>query len=175
MFLSLHATQGLTVMGVIAASSCQKPVSTATLAQHIGLCLSSTEVIVKQLKKGGLICSHRGPGGGYKLQQPVEDLSVWDVVSCFKDSKPPAKTGKVSSESEAVFGLAVELKEAACQHLQAYPLTNILEQLPSIEPNNMNSGSTHSAFHLNPLNLHGPPLAPSWVFDLARFNHAAYA
>ena len=175
MFLSLHAQQGLNAIGVIAASSRQKPVPTTRLARHIGLCLSSTEIIVKQLKNGGLICSHRGPGGGYQLQQPVKDLSVWDVVSCFKDNDPPAKTGQGSPESEAALALAIELKERACQHLRSYPLTDVLAQLPSVAPDDMNSRSFNTAFHLKPLHQPSPPKAPSWVFDLARFTHAAHA
>ncbi len=174
MFLSIHATQGLNAIGIIAASSRQKPVPTTRLARHIGLCLSSTEIIVKQLKNGGLICSHRGPGGGYQLQQPVKDLSVWDVVSCFKDNDPTAKTGKGSPESEAALALAIELQEAVCQHLQAYPLTDVLAQLTPVEPDEMNSRSMHTAFHLKPLHQPSPPLAPSWVFDLAKFTHAAH-
>ena len=151
MFLSLHATQGLNALGIIAASANQKPVPTTSLARHIGLCLSSTEIIVKQLKNGGLICSYRGPGGGYQLQQPVKDLSVWDVVSCFKDHDPPANTGQGSPESDAALALASELKEAVCQHLQAYPLTDVLAQLPPVEPDKTGSRAMHTAFHLKPL------------------------
>jgi len=175
MFLSLHATQGLNAIGIIAASANQKPVPTTSLARHIGLCLSSTEIIVKQLKNGGLICSYRGPGGGYQLQQPVKDLSVWDVVSCFKDHDPPSNTGQGSPESDAALALASELKEAVCQHLQAYPLTDVIAQLPPVEPDKTGSRAMHTAFHLKPLHQSGPPRAPSWVFDLAKFTHTAHA
>jgi len=175
MFLSLHATQGLNAIGVIAASSRQKPVPTTRLARQIGLCLSSTEIIVKQLKTGGLICSHRGPGGGYQLQHPVKDLSVWDVVSCFKDKDPAAKIGQGSPESEAALALAIELKEAVYEHLRSYPLTDVLARLPSAEPDGMSSRPVNTAFHLKPLHQPSPPMAPSWVFDLARFTHAAHA
>ena len=99
--------QGLHAIGIIAASSRHHPVPTTRLARHIGLCLSSTEIIVKHLKNGGLIRSHRGPGGGYQLQHPVKDLSVWDVVSCFQNNEPPAKTGLDSGESQAASALAI--------------------------------------------------------------------
>ena len=175
MFLSLHATQGLNAIGIIAASPKQRPVSTTRLARLIGLCLSSTEIIVKQLKNGGLICSHRGPGGGYQLQQPVEHLSAWDVVSCFKDNDPPVNTGQGSPESEAALALAIELKDAVCQHLRAYPLTDVLASLPPVHLDDTDARSMHTAFHLKPLNQPGPPLAPSWVFDLAKFTDAVHA
>ena len=175
MFLSLHATQGLNAMGIIATSSRQKPVSTTRLSRQIGLCLSSTEIIVKQLKSGGLIGAHRGPGGGYQLQHPVKDLSVWDVVSCFQEKGPPAQAGPGSPESEAVLALATELREAMCQYLRSYPLSDVLTRLPSVEPEDSNAHAFTTAFHLKPLQKPSPPMAPSWVFDLARFTHAAHA
>jgi hypothetical protein len=97
------------------------------------------------------------------------------VVSCFKDNDPPAKTGQGSPESEAALALAIELKEAVYQHLRSYPLTDVLARLPSVESDDMNSRSINTAFHLKPLHQPSPPMAPSWVFDLAKFTHAAHA
>jgi hypothetical protein len=135
--------QGLRAIGIIAASARQQPVPTTRLARHIGLCLSSTEVIVKQLKNGGLIRSYRGPGGGYQLQQ-----------------------------SEAAVALAVQLDEAVCQYLQTCRLIDVLEQFPADEKDDADTNASPTAFHLKPLRQPSPPSAPSWVFDLAKFTHA---
>jgi len=175
MLISSQATQGLQAIGVIAGSLRQQPVPTTRLARQIGLCLSSTEIIVKHLKNGGLIRSYRGPGGGYQLQYPVKNLSVWDVVSCFQSDALLVKTEQASPESQAATALAIQLDEAVCQHLQAYSLIDVLEQLPPAEPDDRDLSSMHTAFHLKPLHQSGPPLAPSWVFDLAKFTHSAYA
>ncbi len=61
MFTSSQSIRGLQAIGFIAGSSRQQPVPTTRLVWHIGLCLSSTEIIVKQLKNGGLIRPHHGP------------------------------------------------------------------------------------------------------------------
>ena len=175
MFFSLHAMQGLRAIGIIAASSRQQPVPTTRLARHIGLCLSSTEIIVKHLKTGGLIRSYRGPGGGYQLQHLVKDLSVWDVVSCFEGSDMPYKAGHASPESQAALALAIQLDETVCQYLQACRLIDVLELLPADARDDTDSNASHTAFHLKPLHQPGPPLAPSWVFDLAKFTQAAHA
>ncbi len=167
--------QGLRAIGIIAASARQQPVPTTRLARHIGLCLSSTEVIVKQLKNGGLIRSYRGPGGGYQLQHLVKDLSVWDVVSCFEGSDLPLKARHVSPESEAAVALAVQLDEAVCQYLQTCRLIDVLEQFPEDEKDDADTNASPTAFHLKPLRQPSPPSAPSWVFDLAKFTHAVPA
>jgi len=175
MFISSQAVQGLQAIGVIAGSSRQQPVPTTRLARHIGLCLSSTEIIVKQLKHGGLIRSHRGPGGGYQLQHPIKGLSVWDVVCCFQDNDRPSKPDQISAESQAAWTLAIQLDEAVCQHLKAYPLNDVIGQMPAVAADDVDARPLHAAFHLKPLRQPGPPLAPSWVFDLAKFMHPAHA
>ena len=175
LFFSLHAMQGLRAIGIIAASSRQQPVPTTRLARHIGLCLSSTEIIVKQLKNGGLIRSYRGPGGGYQLQHLVKDLSVWDVVSCFEGSDMPPKAGYVSPESEAAMDLAIQLDETICKYLQACRLIDVLERFPADANDHADTNASHTAFHLKPLRQPGTPLAPSWVFDLAKFTLPAHA
>lgn len=38
------------------------------------------EQIVAQLKKGGLVDSVKGAGGGYAIAKPVEDIRVWDII-----------------------------------------------------------------------------------------------
>lgn len=175
MFFSLHAMQGLRAIGIIAASARQQPVPTTRLARHIGLCLSSTEIIVKQLKNGGLIRSYRGPGGGYQLQNLVKDLSVWDVVSCFEANDLPFKSGHVSPESEAAVALSVQLDEAVCQYLQTCRLIDVLERFPTDANDDADTNASPTAFHLKPLRQPSPPSAPSWVFDLAKFTHAVHA
>jgi hypothetical protein len=102
-------------------------------------------------------------------------LSVWDVVSYFRDSDLPATTEHSSSESEAVANLASQLDQTLCDFLQAYPLTDVLKQLPADEPRPALSEAGNTGFQLKPFRLSAPPLAPSWVFDLAKFSGAAHA
>jgi Rrf2 family protein len=175
MFISKQSTQGIQALGVIAGSSHHQSVPTTRLARRIGLCLSSTEIIVRQLKNGGLIRSHRGPGGGYQLQFPVHVLSVWDVVSCFEGTDPPSNADQISPESQAVLALAVELDASVCEHLKTYPLIQVIDQLARLDSDDLDPRPMPTAFHLKPLRQSSPPLSPSWVFDLAKFTQAAHA
>ena len=173
--LSLLAIKGLHAVGVIAAHSKQHPLPTTTLARHLGLSVSSTEIVARKLRSGGLIYAHRGPGGGHRLRQPVEHLAVWDVVSYFNDSGQPTPTEHGSPEREAVVDLVGQLDQALCNFLQAYPLADVLKQLPADEPQRAQSKTGNTGFQLKPFRQSAPPLVPSWVFDLAKFSGAAHA
>lgn len=175
MSLSTHAIKGLHAVGIIAAHSKQHPVPTTALARHIGLSVSSTEIVAKKLRGGGLIHANRGPGGGYLLRQPVEHLSVWDVVLYFKDSALPTSNEHGSPEREAVADLVTQLEQTLCNFLQVYPLADVLKQLPADEAKEGRSKAGNAGFHLKPFRQSSPPLAPSWVFDLAKFTSAAHA
>lgn len=175
MLTNAQAMQGLQAIAVIAAASGQQPVPTTRLARHIGLCLSSTEIVIKQLKASGLLRSHRGPGGGYQLERPAEDLSVWDVVACFQTHDRPAPGEQLSPESETAWALSGALDDAMCQHLKDYRLLDVLRQLPAPAPQAKDLDTQRAAFHLKPLRPPSLPSAPSWVFDLAKFSQAAHA
>jgi Rrf2 family protein len=162
-------------VGIIAASSVNEPVSAVSLARQIGLCLSSTEAIMRKLKKGGLIRSQHGPGGGYLLQRPVNKLSVWDVVCCFHRSDLPEKTDCESSEGQAALALAGAVETMTREYLQSAPLGVLFEKLPTDQTAVQGSESGGMAFYLKPLIQTKPPLTASWVFDLAKFTHALHA
>ncbi len=42
------------------------------------------ENIMQFLKKGGIVASFKGPGGGYKIKKNVNELTLFDVVKAFE-------------------------------------------------------------------------------------------
>ena len=57
-----------------------KPVSLADIAQRQEISHSYLEQLFAKLRRGGLVRSVRGPGGGYRLSRPAADLRVADIV-----------------------------------------------------------------------------------------------
>jgi Rrf2 family protein len=47
--------------------------------------------IMMRLRRGELIESIRGRGGGYRLARPAHQISVWDIFSVVEDSMIPAQ------------------------------------------------------------------------------------
>jgi Rrf2 family iron-sulfur cluster assembly transcriptional regulator len=57
-----------------------KPVSLADIAQRQEISLSYLEQLFAKLRRGGLVKSVRGPGGGYRLSRPAAELRIADVI-----------------------------------------------------------------------------------------------
>jgi len=57
-----------------------RPVSLAEIAQRQEISLSYLEQLFAKLRRGGLVRSVRGPGGGYRLSRPAGDLRVADII-----------------------------------------------------------------------------------------------
>ena len=57
-----------------------KPVSLADIAQRQEISLSYLEQLFAKLRRGGLVKSVRGPGGGYRLSRPSGETRISDVI-----------------------------------------------------------------------------------------------
>ena len=43
------------------------------------------EQLFRNLRKAGILISHRGPGGGYKLSRPSSDIKIGQIISAVED------------------------------------------------------------------------------------------
>lgn len=57
-----------------------KPVSLAEIARRQEISLSYLEQLFAKLRKGNLVKSVRGPGGGYRLARPAGELRIADII-----------------------------------------------------------------------------------------------
>ncbi|HTQ12802.1 MAG TPA: Rrf2 family transcriptional regulator [Rhizomicrobium sp.] len=57
-----------------------KPVSLAEIARRQEISLSYLEQLFAKLRRGGLVKSVRGPGGGYRLSRPSADVRIADII-----------------------------------------------------------------------------------------------
>jgi Rrf2 family iron-sulfur cluster assembly transcriptional regulator len=88
MRISTKGHHAVMAMTDIARKGAGKPVSLAEVAERQGISLSYLEQLVAKLKKKGLLKSARGPGGGYMLGLPQEEISVADIVNAVDNSAP---------------------------------------------------------------------------------------
>lgn len=81
-----------------------KPVALADIAERQDISLSYLEQLFAKLRRGGLVTSVRGPGGGYRLARPSDELRIADIIVAVdepiaatrckpNDSKGCTKTG----------------------------------------------------------------------------------
>ena len=57
-----------------------RPVSLADIAERQGISLSYLEQLFAKLRRNGLVASVRGPGGGYRLSRPSDEVRVADII-----------------------------------------------------------------------------------------------
>jgi len=98
--LNTRSVHGLKLVAYVAADPHYLPVTVAKLSRQLGLSVSYTERLVRELNDQGLLSAHRGPGGGYMLQICVDELSVWDIAKCFEDGEAKSEN-KLSSQFHA--------------------------------------------------------------------------
>ena len=64
----------------LAGHSDGNPVSLADIAERQEISLSYLEQLFCKLRKGGLVKSVRGPGGGYCLANPAAKIRIADII-----------------------------------------------------------------------------------------------
>ncbi|MEI7610532.1 MAG: Rrf2 family transcriptional regulator [Rhodospirillaceae bacterium] len=80
MRLSTKGRYAVMAMIDLAAHSDGQPVSLADIANRQDISLSYLEQLFARLRKGGLVKSVRGPGGGYLLAFPAETTRISDII-----------------------------------------------------------------------------------------------
>lgn len=70
------------VMAMVDLANCSlgKPVALADIAESQEISLSYLEQLFARLRKGGLVKSVRGPGGGYMLAHAPEQTRISDII-----------------------------------------------------------------------------------------------
>jgi Rrf2 family transcriptional regulator, iron-sulfur cluster assembly transcription factor len=56
------------------------PICLAEIADRQQLSLSYLEQLFGKLRRAGLLCSARGPGGGYRLARPATEIAIGEIV-----------------------------------------------------------------------------------------------
>ena len=80
MKLSTKGRYAVMAMVDLADSSKNRPVALADIADRQEISLSYLEQLFGKLRKGGLVRSVRGPGGGYMLARAAEETRISDVI-----------------------------------------------------------------------------------------------
>ena len=80
MKLSTKGRYAVMAMVDLAESSKDRPVALADIADRQEISLSYLEQLFGKLRKGGLVRSVRGPGGGYLLARNATETRVADVI-----------------------------------------------------------------------------------------------
>jgi len=86
MRLTTKGRYAVTAMLDLALHAQQGPVSLAEISERQGISLSYLEQLFAKLRRRDLVCSVRGPGGGYQLSRSGQDIRVAQVIDAVNES-----------------------------------------------------------------------------------------
>ena len=86
MRLTTKGRYAVTAMLDLALHAQHGPVSLADISERQGISLSYLEQLFAKLRRGSLVTSVRGPGGGYQLSRDMAGIQVAQVIDAVNES-----------------------------------------------------------------------------------------
>lgn len=131
MMISTKGRYALSIMLDLAKHSDGSYVSLKDISERQGISMKYLETIIAKLSKGGLVDSARGKTGGYKLNRPVDEYSVGEIliltektiapVSCVNCGQECTKEGSALTRP-----MWNELNEVIMDFLNSKTLADLL-------------------------------------------------
>lgn len=85
MQLSTKGRYAVMAMTELAGQQADRALSLAAIAERQQISKPYLEQLFARLRRQGLVRSERGPGGGYRLARPADELSIAQVVSAVDE------------------------------------------------------------------------------------------
>jgi Rrf2 family iron-sulfur cluster assembly transcriptional regulator len=74
------------MMDLALQESINKPVTLKSIADHQEISIAYLEHLFAKLKAKHLVRGVRGPGGGYKLARPAEEISIFEIINAVDET-----------------------------------------------------------------------------------------
>lgn len=91
MRLTTKGRYAVTAMLDLSINAREGPVSLSDISQRQDISLSYLEQLFAKLRKRKLVCSVRGPGGGYRLGRADSDIHVAEIIDAVSESLDSTK------------------------------------------------------------------------------------
>lgn len=88
MKLSTKGRHAITAMMELALHHEQGPVTLADISVEQSISVSYLEQLFARLRNHGLVTGMRGPGGGYCLRRPANEITIAEILSAVDDAMP---------------------------------------------------------------------------------------
>lgn len=85
MRLTTKGRYAVTAMLDLAINTDNGPVSLADISDRQGISISYLEQLFAKLRKNDLVSSVRGPGGGYRLAHPADEVFIASIIDAVDE------------------------------------------------------------------------------------------
>ncbi len=130
--LTTRGRYAIMAMVELGKRSGSEPAPLVEVAKRGNISLSYLEQLIAGLRRQGLVKSYRGPGGGYALAKPANEISVPAILIAAEDSTPAKriqqKGDKKSSDCEYTDTLWDFIGESLYESLKGITLQNVLDK-----------------------------------------------
>ena len=92
-----YAMIAMVDLGLILRRAPERHVSLSEIARRQDVSLAYLEQLFVKLRRAGLVESVRGPGGGYRLARPLDQIRVSEVLEAVEESVSALETGAGAS------------------------------------------------------------------------------
>jgi len=99
MRISAKADYAVRAVVELAAADDEKPVKAERLATAQEIPLNFLENILGELRHAGIVRSHRGAEGGFRLARPADELTVADVIRAVEGPLASVRGGPPEDSS----------------------------------------------------------------------------
>lgn len=90
--LTTRGRYAVMAMVELAQKSEKQPVPLIEVARSGNISLSYLEQLFAGLRKNGLVKSYRGPGGGYLLARPAQEIRIAEILDSAEDCVPAKRS-----------------------------------------------------------------------------------
>jgi Rrf2 family protein len=138
MRISAKADYAVRAAVELAAAATDKPVKAERIATAQDIPLNFLENILGELRHAGIVRSHRGADGGFRLAKPADQLTVADVIRAVEGplasvrGGPPEETAYAGS-SEALPRVWIAVRASLRRVVEQVTIADLANgQLPEI-------------------------------------------
>lgn len=132
MKLTTRGRYAVTAMLDLGLHESDGPVALGEISARQDISLSYLEQLFSRLRRGGLVVSTRGPGGGYRLSRPPAEIAVAEVIDAVDESLEYTRCGgRRNCQNSApclTHDLWAELSGHVRSYLQGVTLGGLMER-----------------------------------------------
>lgn len=118
--LTSKGRYAVTAMLDLAFHSQAGPVTLSHISVRQDISLSYLEQLFTRLRKHNLVCSTRGPGGGYSLSRPAEHIAVAEIISAVDEVVDTTRCGGANNCNEGDRCLTHDLWDDLSRQIYAF-------------------------------------------------------
>ncbi len=130
MKLSTRGRYGLRAICYIAENQDKGFIPVSEISENLNLSENYLEQLVRMLKKDGLIRSSRGPKGGYKINNDLNNITIGQILRSLEGDMTTSEcvSGKVNCDEKCdAYDLFTKLDFLINQAIDSITLENIVK------------------------------------------------